>query len=91
MEQERQDKQAFVCMGFVALFIVCHLPRLFINIYELVNLERIKECNDLKVILMFAVSNFLLAVNSSVNVLVYAYRSKDYREACKKLLVCRDC
>ena len=74
-------------MGFVALFIVCHLPRLFINIYELANLERIKECNDLKVIVMFAVSNFLLAVNSSVNVLVYAYRSKDYREVCKKLIV----
>ena len=37
---------------------------------------------------MFAVSNFLLTINSSVNVLVYAYKSKDYRKACKKL-ICR--
>ena len=59
-----------------------HLCRLFINIYELVMLERIKECNDMQgILLMFAVSNFLLTINSSVNVLVYAYKSKDYRKA----------
>ena len=66
------------------------LTRLFINIYELTKLERIKECSDIQgVLVMFAVSNFLLTVNSSVNVLVYAYKSRDYRKACKKLFCSR--
>ena len=69
-----------------------HLCRLFINIYELVMLERIKECNDTQgILLMFALSNFLLTINSSVNVLVYAYKSKDYRKACIKLFCIRRC
>ena len=64
--------------------------RLFINIYELAMLERIKECDDTQgILLMFAVSNFLLTINSSVNVLVYAYKSKDYRKTCMKLF-CRE-
>ena len=67
-----------------------HLCRLFINIYELVMLERIKECNDMQgILLMFAVSNFLLTINSSVNVLVYAYKSKDYRKALINLFCIR--
>ena len=46
--------------------------RLFFNSYELVKLERIKECSDTQgIIIMFAVSNFLLTINSSVNLLVY--------------------
>ena len=66
------------------------LHRLFINIYELVKLDRIKECNDTQgILIMFAISNFLLTINSSVNVLIYAYKSKDYREACKKLFCSR--
>ena len=67
-----------------------HLCRLFINIYELVMLERITECNDTQgILLMFAVSNFLLTINSSVNVLVYAYKSKDYRKALINLFCIR--
>ena len=67
-----------------------HPCRLFINIYELVMLERIKECNDTQgILLMFAVSNFLLTINSSVNVLVYAYKSKDYRKALMNLFCIR--
>ena len=67
-----------------------HLCRLFINIYELVMLERIKECNDTQgILLMFAVSNFLLTISSSVNLLVYAYKSKDYRKTCMQLF-CRE-
>ena len=64
--------------------------RLFFNSYELVKLERIKECSDTQgILIMFAVSNFLLTLNSSVNVLVYVYKSKDYREAFKKLFCSR--
>ena len=67
-----------------------HLCRLFINIYELAMLERIKECNDTQgILLMFAVSNLLLTINSSVNVLVYAYKSKDYRKALINLFCIR--
>ena len=65
--------------------------RLFFNIYELVKLDLIKECSDMQgFIIMFVVSNFLLTINSSVNVLLaYACKSKDYREACKKLFCSR--
>ena len=67
-----------------------HPCRLFINIYELAMLERIKECDDTQgILLMFAVSNFLLTINSSVNVLVYAYKSKDYRKALINLFCIR--
>ena len=67
-----------------------HPCRLFINIYELAMLERIKECDDTQgILLMFAVSNFLLTINSSVNVLVYAYKSKDYRKALMNLFCIR--
>ena len=69
---------------------IVYLCRLFINIYELAMLERIKECDDTQgILLMFAVSNFLLTINSSVNVLVYAYKSKDYRKALMNLFCIR--
>ena len=34
-----EDNLAAVCMGFVLVFLVCHVPRLLLNIHELVTIE----------------------------------------------------
>ena len=34
-----EDNLAAVCMGFVLVFLMCHLPRLMLNIHELITIE----------------------------------------------------
>ncbi len=86
-------KLATILSGIVVLFMVCHFLRLLLSIQELFIIDSIIKCYEmgksgLSIWTMFAVqaSSFLLAVNCSVNIMIYVWLSKDFRENFYKII-----
>ena len=88
-----EDNLAAVCMGFVLVFLVCHFPRLLLNIHELITIKEAMMCGEqghhpfsVWSMVTISVSHFLLVLNSSTNILVYCLLSSKFREECNKIL-----
>lgn len=86
-----EDNLAKIFLGFVFVFLICHTPRLFLNIHELIVMEEAMKCQSqreepfsLWSLLLINVSHFLLVLNSSTNILVYCFMSSKFRNECKK-------
>ena len=86
-----EDNLAKIFLGFVFVFLICHTPRLFLNIHELIVMEEAMKCQSLRQepfslwsLLLINVSHFLLVLNSSTNILVYCFMSSKFRNECKK-------
>ena len=87
-----EDNLAAVCMGFVLVFLVCHFPRLLLNIHELITIEEAMKCGDnghhpfsVWSMVTISISHFLLVLNSATNILVYCLLSSKFREECSKI------
>ncbi|XP_040577698.1 uncharacterized protein [Lepeophtheirus salmonis] len=87
-----EDNLAGIFMGFVSVFLICHIPRLLLNIHELITIKEYRFCRQhglmgfsLWSLLMIALSHFLLAINSSTNILIYCLLSSKFREECAVL------
>ena len=37
--RSKEDNMAIIFMGFILVFLICHLPRLLLNIHELVTVQ----------------------------------------------------
>ena len=79
-------------MGFVLVFLVCHFPRLLLNIHELITIEEAMKCGErghhpfsVWSMVTISVSHFLLVLNSATNILVYCLLSSKFREECSKI------
>ena len=79
-------------MGFVLVFLVCHFPRIFLNMHEMYTLSWSMEClkhtsNGFTMwsLVLVSVSHFLLVVNCSSNILVYCFMSSKFRQECRKI------
>jgi hypothetical protein len=88
-----EDNLAAIFMGFVLVFLVCHFPRLLLNIHELVTIREALECTDrgqqgfsLWSLVLIHISHFLLVLNSSTNCLIYCLLSSKFREECRALV-----
>ena len=42
--RKKEDNMAAIFMGFIVVFLVCHLPRLLLNIHELFTIAHAIEC-----------------------------------------------
>ena len=42
--RKKEDNMAVIFMGFIVVFLVCHLPRLLLNIHELITIEDAMRC-----------------------------------------------
>ena len=42
--RKKEDNMAVIFMGFIIVFLVCHLPRLLLNIHELFTIENAIKC-----------------------------------------------
>ena len=87
-----EDNLAAIFMGFVFVFLICHMPRLFLNIHELIVMEGAMRCQmydhepfSMWSLILINVSHFLLVLNSSTNILVYCFMSSKFRKECNKL------
>ena len=86
-----EDNLAAIFMGFVFVFLICHMPRLFLNIHELIVMKGAMECQyhrqepfSMWSLILINVSHLLLVLNSSTNILVYCFMSSKFRKECSK-------
>ena len=81
-QQKSQEEYqlARVLVVIVVVFIICHIPRLGLNFDESLNPGR--RCySSFYFIAALLMSKIFLAINSSVNVLIYGCLNKTFRSA----------
>ena len=95
-----EDNLAAIFMAFVLVFLICHMPRLLLNIHELITIKEAMLCSQrnerpfsLWSMITISVSHFLLVINSSTNILVYCLMSSKFREECRSIFrtIVADC
>ena len=91
MSSFKKDRQSSVILLLVAaVFLVCHAPRLALNMFECLEYEQISTCGPPVWSLMFkeVSSDLLPVVNSSVNLLIYLAAEPRFRQALLGELSC---
>lgn len=90
--RKKEDNLAAIFMGFIVVFLVCHLPRLLLNIHELATIRFAMRCQHAGLNpfpmwshLVVTISHLLLVLNSATNILIYCCLSSKFREECKKV------
>jgi hypothetical protein len=46
IRRKKEDNLAGIFMGFIIVFLVCHLPRLLLNIHELATIRKERGSNN---------------------------------------------
>ena len=89
--RRRNDNLSIVLMLIVAVFLICNLPRLILNMHEITVIQDVNRCQDTDLggfpvwsIALGFVSHILLVFNSSTNLFIYCmvgakFRSVFYR------------
>ena len=85
--RKAEDNLAIVFLGFAMVFLVCHTPRIAIDLHELLTLRDANACREAGVrgfppwsIAAINVSHVFLALNSAMTILVYCGLSSKFRE-----------
>ena len=81
-ESKKEYELARVLVVIVLVFIVCHIPRLGLNLDESINSGN--NCHyepSLGMISCLMINKLFLTVNSSANVLIYGCLNKKFRSA----------
>ena len=78
---------ASVLVCIVIIFLLCHLPRLVINLAEFLMSSSINECPDFKppgwVVCLTSFMHWTLIINSSSNFIIYAFMGTLFRKVMK--------
>merc|ERR1719458_1479425 len=87
VRRKQEDNLAVVFMGIVLVFGVCHAPRLFLSLYEMIDIRRAMDCRDAgeKVFpswttIVMCISHFMLVINSSTNMILYIFLNAAFRK-----------
>ena len=77
-----ENRRSLMLFAIVVVFLICHTPRTFLNLYEVWNAKRImldikNHCLGIPLSILFTqqASHLLLAINSSVNFFLYCAMS----------------
>ena len=77
-----ENRRSLMLFAIVIVFLICHTPRTFLNLYEVWNAKRImldikNHCLGIPLSILFTqqASHLLLAINSSVNFFLYCAMS----------------
>ena len=85
LDQSKSKKEyelARVLVVIVLVFIICHIPRLGLNLDESINSENYCHYEpSLWMISCLVINKMFLAINSSTNVLIYGCLNKKFRSA----------
>ena len=91
--QKRAADQAYVLFVICAVFLCCHGLRVTLGIHEFFALDTYKKhreanCNQVSfsVLVAGSISTLMLTLNSSVNFVIYALMSRDFRKILTKRL-----
>ena len=92
---KEEDKLAMIFMAIVIVFLICHLPRLIINIHETFTIDHVMECFRAGkpglptwTLMTMKMGHLFHAINSAINFLIYTCLSPKFRQECRKLLKC---
>ena len=88
--RQKEIKHTFVLFAIVAMFVICHILRVILNVEELgKNLgksyeQRLEEeCANFWAVIVMPISTILLQINSSSNFFIYCFFDDMYRELLK--------
>jgi len=94
-QQSRDCNLAIILVSTVVMFFLCHLPRVVTSIYEAANIHSILDCRekgrDKTPIWFMYITNavqLLMVVNASVNLPIFFFAGKTFREVTINLLRC---
>ena len=95
-----EDRTAKIFLFITVIFITCHIPRLILDIHELINLKIAIMCQNAKIreitpawtFIMIYVSHFCLVSNATFNMFIYGFMSQEFQRELKtainELLCC---
>ena len=85
-----EDKTAIIFFFITLLFIICHSPRLILDINELFNLKNTNQCYaanmphiPLWIFVMMHISHFCLVLNATLNMVVYGFLCPNFQKELK--------
>ena len=85
--RKHEDHLAMIFLGFIFVFLLCHLPRILLDIHELVTREHYLNCrrfhyNDFPAYISISIfiSHITLVMSSATNLLIYCSLSSTYRK-----------
>ena len=85
--RKHEDHLAMIFLGFIFVFLLCHLPRILLDIHELVTREHYIKCrrfhyNDFPAYISISIfiSHITLVISSATNLLIYCSLSSTYRK-----------
>jgi len=92
-QQSKDINMSLVLVSTVAMFFFCHTPRLFVSLYEAINIHSIQLCQKKGKIntptwFMFVTLavQLLMVVNAAFNLPVYFFAGHHFRDALYQLL-----
>ena len=91
MTRRQNDKinTTVILISIVVIFVLCHLPRITIDVYEFSVMETFINCSGIltpayPIQILAPISDFLVFLNSSCNFFVYTLVGNKFRkEFCK--------
>ena len=95
--KEKQEANLCIILIFIVLtFFICHSPRLLLNIHEIWTLDQVEHCLHIQqtilggfpvwAILLGYVSNVLMVINSSANLVIYCIIGANMRKQLRDIL-----
>ena len=85
--RNHEDHLAMVFLGFILVFLLCHLPRILLDIHELATREHYQVCRKFGfhdfpfyISVSIYISHVTLVVSSATNLLIYCSFSSTYRK-----------
>lgn len=98
-ESNRRRQEAGLAKLFIRIlfaFLLCHLPRVIINLHEMIMIENVLKCyhhnlNPYSVWMHAGVcfSHLLLVANSSINIIFYLWHNRVFKEHFVKMFSCK--
>ena len=86
-----EDSMAMIFMAIILIFLICHLPRILLDIYELGTVNWVQYCEkhgrwaiNVWSVILVNISHLLLVLSSSMNMIVYGLLGSKFRMEAKK-------
>ena len=87
-----EDKLAVIFLVIILAFIFCHLPRVAMDVHEILTLKHANMCREAKMPNSFPpwafvavyVSHFCLVINATLNMFIYCFMSPLFRAELKQ-------
>ena len=82
---------ATVLICIVAVFLICHIPRVVLNCTEFFLVDQIIECPDHFMppnwnLCLASVNHALLIINASINFIIYTSVGENFKKSLQKLV-----